>query len=112
MRTSNRRSVATACGRSARADCDRSHFNDTDKLAERILGFQAQFAQTRHTPDWNFTPSNQHALLDRLDQRGWLIPAACTSFRQPVLAERPVTMTSRCGSVRVLMRAARSNQKG
>jgi hypothetical protein len=53
-----------------------SHFNDTDELTDRVLGFQAEFAKTATPFDWTFTRSDLHALLDRLDQRGRLTPAA------------------------------------
>jgi hypothetical protein len=53
-----------------------SHFADTDQLADWILGFQAQFAQTATPFDWTFTRAGLHALLNRLDQRGRLTPAA------------------------------------
>jgi DDE superfamily endonuclease len=52
------------------------HFADTGELAARILGFQAEFAKTAAPFDWTFTRSDLHALLDRLDQRGQLTPAA------------------------------------
>jgi hypothetical protein len=51
------------------------HFNDLDELSERILGFQQEFRKT--TPfDWTFIRPDLNALLDRLDQRGRLAPAA------------------------------------
>ena len=53
-----------------------AHFNDTDELADRVLSFQAEFANTATPFDWTFTRSDLHALLDRLDQRGRLTPAA------------------------------------
>ena len=53
-----------------------SHFTDTDELAARILGFQAQFATTAAPFDWTFSRRDLHTLLDRLDQRGRLAPAA------------------------------------
>ena len=53
-----------------------AHFNDTDEVAERVLGFQAEFRQTAAPFDWTFTRRDLNALLDRLDQRGRLAPAA------------------------------------
>jgi hypothetical protein len=53
-----------------------AHFHDVDELAERVLGFQHEFATTAQPFDWTFTRRNLHALLDRLDQRGRLAPAA------------------------------------
>jgi hypothetical protein len=52
------------------------HFEDLDDLAQRILGFQAEFAKTATPFDWTFTRRDLNALLDRLDQRGRLTPAA------------------------------------
>jgi hypothetical protein len=52
------------------------HFSDLDDLAARILGFQAEFANTATPFDWTFTRRDLNALLDRLDQRGRLAPAA------------------------------------
>jgi hypothetical protein len=52
------------------------HFNDTDELADRILGFQTEFAKTATRFNRTFTRADLHALLDRLDQRGRLTPAA------------------------------------
>ena len=52
------------------------HFADLDELAERILGFQAEFQRSARPFDWTFTRRDLHALLDRLDQRGRLAPAA------------------------------------
>jgi hypothetical protein len=52
------------------------HFTDVDDLTERVLGFQAEFAKTAAPFDWTFTRRDLHALLDRLDQRGRLTPAA------------------------------------
>jgi hypothetical protein len=52
------------------------HFTSLDELAERILGFQEEFAKTASPFDWTFTRSDLHTLLDRLDQRGRLAPAA------------------------------------
>jgi hypothetical protein len=52
------------------------HFTDLDDLADRVLGFQAQYAKTAQPFDWTFTRTDLHALLDRLDQRGRLTPAA------------------------------------
>ena len=45
------------------------HFERLDDLAQRILGFQAQFAKTATPFDWTFTRRDLNALLDRLDQR-------------------------------------------
>ena len=53
-----------------------AHFNDTDEVAERVLGFQAEFRKTAAPFDWTFTRRDLNALLDRLDQRGRLAPAA------------------------------------
>lgn len=52
------------------------HFTSLDQLTERILGFQAEFKKTATPFDWTFTRRDLHALLDRLDQRGRLAPAA------------------------------------
>jgi len=52
------------------------HFDSLDQLTERILGFQAEFARTAQPFDWTFTRRDLHTLLDRLDQRGQLAPAA------------------------------------
>ena len=52
------------------------HFTDVDELAGRILGFQAQFANSATPFDWTFTRRDLHALLDRLDQRVTLTSAA------------------------------------
>jgi len=52
------------------------HFTGLDQLTERILGFQAEFQKTATPFDWTFTRRDLHALLDRLDQRGRLAPAA------------------------------------
>jgi hypothetical protein len=52
------------------------HFTSLDELRERILGFQSEFATTATAFDWTFTRRDLHALLDRLDQRGRLAPAA------------------------------------
>jgi hypothetical protein len=52
------------------------HFNDTAELADRILSFQSEFAKTATPFDWTFTRRDLHVLLDRLDQRGRLTPAA------------------------------------
>ena len=38
--------------------------------------FQSEFAKTAQPFDWTFNRSDLHALLDRLDQRGRLTPAA------------------------------------
>jgi DDE superfamily endonuclease len=61
------------------------HFNDVDELSGRILGFQTEFAKTATPFHRTFTRRDPHALLDRLDQRGRLTPAARTSFRESVL---------------------------
>jgi hypothetical protein len=53
-----------------------AHFADTDELAERVLGFQHEFAKSAQAFSWTFTRQDLHALLDRLDQRGRLAPAA------------------------------------
>jgi hypothetical protein len=53
-----------------------THFTDVDELAKRVLGFQHQFAKTAQPFHWTFTRHDLHALLDRLDQRGRLAPAA------------------------------------
>ena len=53
-----------------------SHFHDIDELAERILAFQAEFRRTATPFNWTFTRQDLNALLDRLDQRGRLAPAA------------------------------------
>ena len=53
------------------------HFHDLDELTDRILGFQAEFANAATPFDWTFTRADLHAaLLDQLDQRGRLTPAA------------------------------------
>jgi len=52
------------------------HFDSLDDLADRVLGFQAEFAKTATPFNWTFTRRDLHALLDRLDQRGRLKPAA------------------------------------
>lgn len=51
-------------------------FNSRDQLAERILSFQAEFANAAQPFDWTFTRKDLHVLLDRLDQRGRLTQAA------------------------------------
>ena len=53
-----------------------SHFEDLDELTERVLGFQTEYRKTATPFDWTFTRRDLHALLDRLDQRGRLAPAA------------------------------------
>jgi hypothetical protein len=53
-----------------------AHFDDVDDLAQRILGFQGDYQRTAQPFDWTFTRRDLHALLDRLDQRGRLTPAA------------------------------------
>ena len=53
-----------------------AHFNHTDEVAERVLGFQAEYRKTAAPFDWTFTRRHLNALLDRLDQRGRLTPAA------------------------------------
>ncbi len=52
------------------------HFASLTELTDRILGFQAEYAKTATAFDWTFTRQDLHALLDRLDQRGRLAPAA------------------------------------
>jgi DDE superfamily endonuclease len=52
------------------------HFDSLDALSDRVLGFQAEYAQSATPFDWTFTRRDLHALLDRLDQRGQLTPAA------------------------------------
>jgi hypothetical protein len=52
------------------------HFTSLDQLTERIHGFQAEYSKTAVPFDWTFTRRDLHALLDRLDQRGRLAPAA------------------------------------
>jgi transposase len=52
------------------------HFEGRDDLAERILGFQAEFRETAAPFNWTFTRRDLNALLDRLDQHGRLAPAA------------------------------------
>jgi hypothetical protein len=52
------------------------HFESLDELSNRVLGFQAEYARTATPFDWTFTRRDLHALLDRLDQRGRLAPAA------------------------------------
>jgi transposase len=52
------------------------HFHSLDELTDRVLGFQAEYSQTATPFDWTFTRHDLHALLDRLDQRGRLAPAA------------------------------------
>jgi hypothetical protein len=51
-------------------------FATPDDVAQRILGFQHEFAATATPFDWTFTRSDLNALLDRLDHRGRLAPAA------------------------------------
>jgi transposase len=53
-----------------------SHFSDVDEVAHRILSFQAEFRTTATPFAWSFTRRDLNALLDRLDQRGRLAPAA------------------------------------
>jgi transposase len=53
-----------------------SHFDSLNQLTERILDFQAEFSKTATPFDWTFTRRDLHTLLDRLDQRGRLAPAA------------------------------------
>jgi hypothetical protein len=48
------------------------HLEGHDDLAQRIRGFQAEFAKTATPFDWTFTRRDLNALLDRLDQRGGL----------------------------------------
>ena len=51
-------------------------FADPDDLAERIVAFQHEFAAAARPFDWTFTRRDLNALLDRLDHRGRLAPAA------------------------------------
>ena len=53
-----------------------AHFHSTDAVAERVLAFQHEYRKTAKPFDWTFTRQDLHALLDRLDQRGRLTPAA------------------------------------
>ncbi len=71
--------------RKALTPCD---FTTLDELAERVLGVQAESSKTATPPDWTFSRSDLHALLDRLDQRGRLTTAARPSFREPALARQ------------------------
>ena len=52
------------------------HFASTDEVAERVLNFQHEYRNSAVPFDWTFTRDKLHALLDRLDQRGRLTPAA------------------------------------
>ncbi len=52
------------------------HFANPDELSQRVLGFQAEYRKTATPFDWTFTRRDLNALLDRLDQRGRLAPAA------------------------------------
>ena len=52
------------------------HFASLDELSERVLGFQAEFRKTATPFNWTFTRHDLNVLLDRLDQRGRLAPAA------------------------------------
>jgi hypothetical protein len=70
---SRRRPYFSILTRKALTPC---RFDDLDDLADRILGFQAEFAKTATPFDWTFTRHDLNALLDRLDQRGRLKPAA------------------------------------
>jgi hypothetical protein len=53
-----------------------AHFNHTDEVAQCTLDFQAEFRRTATPFYWTFTRHDLDALLDRLDQRGRLAPAA------------------------------------
>jgi hypothetical protein len=53
-----------------------SHFASTTEVADRVLGFQHEYRKTAVPFEWTFTREKLHALLDRLDQRGRLAPAA------------------------------------
>jgi hypothetical protein len=52
------------------------HFNHLEQLAGPILDFHADHRQTAQPLDRTFTRRDLHALLDRLDHRGRLTPAA------------------------------------
>lgn len=52
------------------------HFESLDELTERILGFQSEFSKTATPFEWTFTRRDLQSLLERLDQRGRLAPAA------------------------------------
>ena len=52
------------------------HFQSLDELHERIISFQTEYSTNAIPFDWTFTRTDLHALLDRLDQRGRLAPAA------------------------------------
>jgi hypothetical protein len=52
------------------------HLDSLNELSERVLGFQAEFRKTAGPFNWTFTRQDLNALLDRLDQRGRLAPAA------------------------------------
>jgi hypothetical protein len=52
------------------------HFASTNEIAQRVLDFQHEYRKTATAFDWTFTRDKLHALLDRLDQRGRLRPAA------------------------------------
>jgi hypothetical protein len=51
-------------------------FASPEELADRVLAFQREFAATATPFDWTFTRRDLNALLDRLDHRGRLAPAA------------------------------------
>jgi hypothetical protein len=51
-------------------------FASPEALADRVLAFQREFAATAAPFDWTFTRRDLNALLDRLDDRGRLAPAA------------------------------------
>jgi hypothetical protein len=53
-----------------------AHFASTDEVAQRVMGFQHEYRQAATPFDWTFTRQDLHNLLDRLDQRGRLTPAA------------------------------------
>ncbi len=52
------------------------HFDSLNDLADRVLDFQAEYRKTATPFDWTVTRQDLHTLLDRLDQRGRLTPAA------------------------------------
>ena len=51
-------------------------FTGPEDVADRILAFQREFAAAARPFDWTFTRRDLNALLDRLDHRGRLAPAA------------------------------------
>jgi hypothetical protein len=52
-----------------------AHVHNADEVAERVLGFQHEFAKAAKPFDWTFTRQDLHTVLDRLDQRGRLTQA-------------------------------------